>query len=369
MGAPKKTVRVLFVVRSLHVGGMEQMVIALAASLPPLNYQVRFCTIEDAGQLAGELANTNIELDALNKPPGLHLGYVLKLRKLIDGWQPDIIHTHNDTGHFYAALANVGLRNRPKLVHTKHGRGDPDDRKSVIRNCLASRLSDAVIAVSNDVAKVCRDVENVPQRKIRTIINGIDLQPYLTMEPRRPTSDQVVFGHVGRLSQVKNQTLLIKAFKKVHDQLPKSKLLIAGDGPMRAKLEATAKELGVASSVTFFGYRADIANVLNECDAFVLSSVSEGTPLVVIEAMASGRPVIATDVGGLSDMFEDGASGLLVPTEDDQKLSQAMLDLAQDPGRREEIGMRGRAIAVANYGLARMVRDYCGVYEALLTAS
>ncbi|MGI9424895.1 MAG: glycosyltransferase [Hyphomicrobiaceae bacterium] len=362
----EKAVRVLFVVRSLHVGGMERMVIELAAGLNPTHYQVRFCTIEDPGQLADHLQSAGILLDALNKPPGLRLGYVRRLRAILDAWRPDIIHTHNDTGHFYASLANVGRGSKARLLHTKHGRGDPDDRKSVIRNWLSSRLSDVVIAVSDDVEKICREVEKVPAGKVRTIINGIKLDPYLSLKREGPASGAILFGHVGRLSEVKNQRLLIEAFAIVHRQLPQSRLAIAGDGPLRSELEEQTRTLGIASSVDFLGYRSDVAAVLSDIDVFLLSSQSEGTPLVVIEAMAAGIPVIATDVGGLSEMLKDRQTGMLVPPGDARSLANRMLELASDKEKRYRLGERGRENAKAHYSLERMIRDYSEIYESLL---
>lgn len=366
IGQANKPIRVLFVVRSLHVGGMEQMVIELATSLHGQHYEVRFCTIEDPGQLADQLLPAGITLDALNKPPGLRLDCVYRLRALLTDWHPDIIHTHNETGHFYASLANMGIFGRSKLVHTKHGRGDPEDRKSVIRNCLSSRLSDLVVAVSDDVANVCRDVENVPSSKIRTIINGVELAPYLSLARDGTDDGPIVFGHVGRLSTIKNQSMLINAFDRVHKKLPQTRLVIAGDGPLRSELEEQARSLGIASNITFLGYQSDIAAVLFEFDIFLLSSVSEGTPLVVIEAMAAGCPVIATDVGGLSEMIEDQQSGMLVPSEGVNSLADRMLELAGDKEQRNRLGKRGREIAKTRYSLHRMVRDYCKIYETML---
>ncbi len=366
MTMPERTTKILFVVRSLHVGGMEQMVIELATSLHGRGYDIRFCTIEDPGQLASQLQRPGIEPHALNNPPGLRLDYAYHLRKLIASWRPDIIHTHNETGHFYASLANMGIFSTAKLIHTKHGRGDLEDRKSILRNRISSLLTDVVVAVSDDVGTVCRDIENVSAGKVRTIINGISLEPYLALNRDEPDTDPIVFGHVGRLTSVKNQKLMIDAFHKVHNQLPHSRLVIAGDGPLRPELEAQVLELGIASSVSFLGYQSDIASVVADLDVFLLTSVSEGTPLVVIEAMAAACPVIATDVGGLPEMIEHHQSGLLVPSGDVEALTKNMLLLANNKALRQQIGQRSRSIARSRYGIERMVQDYCDVYGSMV---
>lgn len=359
-------IRILFVVRSLHVGGMEQMVIELAGALDPAKYEIQFCTIEDPGQLADQVAARGIELTALNKPPGLRPGYIAKLRTILNEWQPDIIHTHNDTGHFYAALANAARLKRCKLIHTKHGRGDIDDRKAITRNWLSSYLSDLVIAVSDDVASVCRDIEHVRSKKVRTIINGIKLEPYLNLKRDTHGETSITFGHVGRLSAVKNQRLQLTAFAEVLRKVPEARLEIAGDGPLRAELQATSQELNLGSSVTFLGYRSDIADVLRDVDVFLLSSVSEGTPLVVIEAMAAGLPIIATNVGGLPDMISDCRTGYLVASGDVDGMTKRMLDLACNQDQRFTFGERGREVAKSRYSLDRMVNDYEAAYQSLI---
>lgn len=357
--------KILFVTRSLHVGGMEQMVIELANSIRKQGNEVKLCTIEDPGQLAQNLP-TQIELIALNKPPGLRLEYAFRLRRILSAWRPDIIHSHNETGHFYAALANLGNAARTKLVHSKHGRGDLSNKKSILRNRLASRLSDIVVAVSEDVANVCKHVEKVPSENVRTVINGIDLGDYVSIARKRNPDDPIIFGHVGRLDKVKNQRLMIKALHTIRAQLPNSKLHIAGDGPLRASLEELVRDLGLIDSVKFLGYQSDIAATLTQIDIFLLSSVSEGTPLVIIEAMASGCPIVATNVGGLSEMIDDRRSGLLVPTEDVASLAQRMLELATDQAMRIRIGERAREVAKARYGIERMTREYCDIYHSLL---
>ena len=364
MRSAEGTLRILFVVRSLHVGGMEQMVIQLATGLDPARYDVKFCTIEDAGQLADRLTEKGIELVALNKPAGLKLGFALRLRKIINAWQPDIIHTHNETGHFYAALASVGRR-KSRLIHTKHGRDNPENKKAVARHRLSSRLSDVIVAVSDDVAKVCEEVEKVPAHKLRTIVNGIDLESYLKIDRQGGNPQPIVFGHVGRLSEVKNQKLMIDAFAQVCREIPDCRLVIAGDGPLRNELEDQASGLGVSDQVSFLGYRSDIASVLSDFDVFLLSSVSEGTPLVVIEAMAAGLPVVATNVGGLAQMLKDQQCGFLTPSGDAQALAGRMIELAANHEMRLRFGERARQIAAARYNLRRMIDEYCDIYDAL----
>lgn len=357
--------KILLVVRNLDVGGMERMIIELVNNMDRDQFEPLLCTIEEAGQLADNLAASGTRLIALQKGPGLSMQCVFKLRDLIKQENIDLIHTHNETASFYATLANTLLFKSRPVIHTKHGRGTPENKKSVIRNRLSSRLTDIVVAVSADVKKLCHDLEWVPERKLRTIINGVGLEPYVRAAEQRSERAEFVFGHVGRLSAVKNQGLLIRAFAEVVKSVPYARLVIVGDGDKRAELAALVKELNIENEVDLSGYRADIPEQLSNVDCFVLSSLSEGTPLVTIEAMAAKCPVIATDVGGLRAMIAEGETGFLVPSQDQAALAERMTYLAEHRDECLLMGERAQRHAVENYSVEDMVQSYQALYHSL----
>ena len=357
--------KILLVVRNLDVGGMERMIIELVNSIDRDQFESLLCTIEDPGQLADSLVASGTRLIPLQKGPGLSMRCVLKLRGVIKQEGIDLIHTHNETASFYATLANRLLLKPRPIIHTKHGRGTPDNKKSVIRNRLSSMLTDIVVAVSDDVKSLCHDLEWVPERKLRTIINGVGLDPYVRAAERRADRSEFVFGHIGRLSTVKNQGLLIRAFSQVQKSVPGARLVIVGDGSKRAELAALVKELDIEDEVDLAGYRSDIPEQLSGVDCFVLSSLSEGTPLVVIEAMAAGCPVIATDVGGLRAMIDEGETGFLVKSQDQQALAERMTFLANNKDECRRMGQKAQRNALDNYSVKDMARQYEDLYRSL----
>lgn len=181
------------------------------------------------------------------------------------------------------------------------------------------------------------------------------------------SGDNVVFGFVGRLVPIKDVRTLVRAFAIVSATMPATRLMVVGDGEERASLEDLARSTGLGGSVLFAGWRRDLAAVYGCLDAVVLSSLNEGTPVAIIEAMAAGKPVIATGVGGVADVVTDGETGLLVPPGDPRRLAEAMTRLALDPEVRRRMGEAGRR-AVGRYRPERLVADVREMYERGLTA-
>lgn len=361
-----RKLRILFVVRALDVGGMERLVISLIKGLDPDRYEPIVCAIEAPGQLAPMLTDAGIQLVSLDKAPGLSFAAVKQLHRIIRENDIDLVHTHNNTGHFYATFARRFCTRRVPLIHTRHGRETPHIKKSVMRNALCSRLSDLVVAVSHDVAEVCRYVEKVPVRKLRTIVNGVSLQPYIDAARKRQTASNIVFGHVGRLYEVKDQAVLLRVFSRFLATYPDSELALVGDGPLRLELERLATDLGIDKSVIFYGYRSDIPDLMAGFDCFVMSSLSEGTPLVVIEAMAAQCPVIGTDVGGMSEVVVEGRTGFLVASGDEDAMLERWMHLAANRERYRRIGIEGQSVAQSTYRLEDMIEQYEALYRTLL---
>lgn len=361
-------INILFVVRKLDVGGMERLVIDLIKALDRKQYTPIVCTIESAGQLAPLLEESGIELIALNKLGGISVASILALREIIRSRQIDLIHSHNNTGHFYGALANRLLLKPKPLLHTKHGRENPDNPKAVLRNRLCSMLTDIVIPVSDDVGKVCHEIEKVPKSKLRTIINCVNIEPYIAAA-KQPidNGDNFHFGHVGRLYEVKNQQLMIRAFKRLVETRPKAKLSIVGDGPLRQELETLINQLNLNDHVFLLGYRSDIPELVAGFDCFLMSSTSEGTPLSVIEAMAAKNPVIGTDVGGMSEVVIENETGYLVPSNDVAEYTEKLLYAVDNPDKLQQLGQNGQNLALKKYKLEIMVNAYLRLYELALS--
>lgn len=363
-----RPLRIMMVALSLDVGGLERLLIDLVRELRRRGHHVEVCTLQQPGALAPELAREGITITALEKPPGLSLSTVMALRRLILARNIDVVHTHNASAHFFGALAALLCGPSVKLIHTRHGLGDMDNRRAALRNTLCAWLSNFVVPVSADTEKVCREQERCPASRLRTIINGINLSPYLSAPLPDTDNDRSDWhiGHVGRLSPIKHQSMLLHVHARFVEHYPNAQLTLVGDGPSRAALEQLCDQLNLRDHVHFLGYRSDIPELMRTFDWFCLTSLSEGLPLVAIEAMASGRPVVSTAVGGLPEIVRNGDTGFLAESEDIDAMLARWLTLAGEPDALARMGERARQLAVDHYSLARMTSDYEQLYHEAL---
>lgn len=350
---------------SLDVGGLERLLIDLVRALRQRGHHVEVCTLKEAGALAPALTAEGVTITSLNKAEGLSPKPVLALRDLIRRQRIDVVHTHNSSAHLFGSLAALLAGPQTGLIHTRHGLGDTGHWRAHLRNTLCAWLSDFVVPVSEDTERVCRSQERCPASRLRTIINGIDLSPYLSTAPpeaSQRTDGNWHIGHVGRLSPVKNQAMLLHVHARFLEHYPNAHLSLAGDGPESDKLKALARQLGLTDQVSFLGYRSDIAELMRTFDWFCLTSLSEGLPLVAIEAMASARPVVSTAVGGLPEIVIDGRTGFLAQSEDVDGMLARWLQLAGSGDELATMGINARQLAQEHYGLGRMTDEYEALY-------
>lgn len=363
----RKRIKVVHLVRTLDMGGLERVVIDLARFHNRELFEVEVVCLGGEGELAAECRSHGIPVTALQLSNAGHFKRFSKLAKALRGLKPDVLHTHNSGPHVNGVVARM-LTRIPVLVHTKHGRNYVNRKWAVFQNRIASRLSSCVVPVSADAAEVARTIEKVPERLIKVIRNGIVLDDYRCEEtPHRRRETMLRAIHVARLNPVKDQQNLLRAVRKVVDEVPEFTLEIAGDGQERARLEELSASLNLQKHVRFLGMRDDVADLLNAADMFVLSSLSEGISLTLLEAMAAGLPVVATDVGGNREVVVDGETGLLVPKQDSDRLAHAILSLVRDPGRADQMGRAGRQRVEQTFDVRVVVETYENFYRELLS--
>jgi glycosyltransferase involved in cell wall biosynthesis len=251
------------------------------------------------------------------------------------------------------------------MVHTKHGQNYPQRRWLVLKNRIASYLSDRVVAVSGDSAHIACTVERAPARKVLVIRNGVDLVEF-PERPRRRANRGFRAINVAGLNGAKGQADLLRAVRAVVDVEPSFRLDFVGDGPLRNELTSLRDELGLAEHVRFLGLRDDVREQLAAADAFVLASVSEGLSISLLEAMAAGLPTIATRVGGNPEVVVHGRTGLLVPPRSPASLAEALLELIRDPERARHMGQAGRRRAEESFDVRRVVNTYEELYLSIL---
>jgi glycosyltransferase involved in cell wall biosynthesis len=270
---------------------------------------------------------------------------------------------------FYGTLA-AKLGKVKKVIYTEHGRTEKLSRKTRLAHRLLSRYVNHPVIVAKYLGDVLA-AEGFDQNKIRLIQNGIDGKSYETPHVRFKLHKELglgaenrLIGNVARLDPIKNHSLLLHAMQVVLKNKPRARLVLVGDGPLREQLEREAAGLGIEDAVFFLGERNDIAAILRDIDIFVLSSLSEGMSLTLVEAMAARTPIVATDVGGNPALITSGESGLLVPSADPAALASAILKILGDPNLAKSLAGAARHRFEEDFNLETMIERYMELYES-----
>lgn len=376
-GSPPRIVHVIY---RLAIGGLENGLVNLVNGLPATAWQHTIVSLTDIDRdFAHRIRADNVELVALHKKPGHALGVYSRLWRLLRELQPSIVHTRNLAALEMAPVAwAAGV---PVRVHGEHGRDamDPDGtnrRRQRIRR-LYRRFVTHYVALSPELKTYLSGTIRVPEHQIDQIYNGVDTSRFAPRAMRTaiegcPFTDPAfrIIGTVGRLDPVKDQANLARAFAAVVDRNPvfrdRLRLVIVGDGPERARVEAILREAGVRDLAWFAGERHDIPEILGGFDLFVLPSFGEGVSNTVLEAMAMGLPVVATLVGANPELVADGITGRLVAPSDSEALGQAIASYAGDPKPGRAHGRAGRQRVELRFSLDRMIDRYHLLYLSLL---
>jgi sugar transferase (PEP-CTERM/EpsH1 system associated) len=297
----------------------------------------------------------------------------LRMARLFRALRPDIVHSRNWS--CVDAIIGARLAGVPIVIHSEHGReaSDPEGRNRLRRigRRMLSPMVSQFVTVSRDLARWLIEDIGVPRGKVLSICNGVDTQRFVPAGRQAARAalglgpEQVVIGTVGRLDPVKDQVGLLKAFSQLPDD-SRTVLLIVGDGPCRQDLEATVDALGLRERVRLLGERNDVPAVLSAMDVFVLCSVGEGISNTILEAMATGLPVVATRVGGNPELVTDGSTGFLVEASSAVALATSLRRYLDDPMLLAQHGGAARDHAEAEFSLERMVGAYERLYRGLL---
>jgi sugar transferase (PEP-CTERM/EpsH1 system associated) len=365
-------IRVAYLMHRLRLGGLETVAVELANGLDPERFEssvVSFATPDPRQQ---NLHTARVRLVALHKPEGNNPTLIYRLYRVLRDLRPHIVQTHN-WGTLLEGVVAAKLAGVPIVVHAEHGTIQGGWGRLVTQRFLW-RTVQRVLCVSQAHRQRLVETVGFPYERLTLILNGVDVQAF----PPRPADkdtiradlglelDPIYIGTVGNLRPVKNQALLLQAAQQVCARYHNVRVVIIGEGPLRGQLVRTAEALGIQKQVCLLGARAEISELLNALDIFVLPSLSEGLPMSVLEAMACGLPVVATDVGGIPEVVVHGQTGLLVSSQDVQQLAAALETLVQQPGLRLTLGHQGRARVVEHFSLQRMVHDYEGLYKSLM---
>ena len=366
-------------VLSMDLGGLERLVLALIDSGRRRGYRNSIVCVDRPGQLADDARALGADVHCLNADADRALA-LPRARELLGLLDADVLHTHQIGALWHLGRAAAEASPRTTLIHTEHSdhatlaRGLPQQIKSRLWWHRAGRLPQRFCCVSEDIAASVRRWRTVPAHKVTVVRNGIDVDTFADRAPRRQVrrelglpDDAFVIGTVGRLNEVKRQDLLLRAFSAIAAQHPQAWLLIVGDGPERPALAALAGELGIGARTVFAGYQSRTERFLAAMDAFALTSRHEGLPLALLEAWASGLPVVSSAVGGIVRVVRDEANGLLFDSGDIAGLARALSRLIDDNALRDALARQGHDDARAHYSLDRMADDYDRHYRNAMT--
>ncbi len=365
--------RIVLLATGLAYGGAETQLMCLAARLKARGWEVQVVSLLAPRAYAEELKAAGIPVASLsihNKLP--NPCPLFRLAQLIRAWRPQILHSHMVHANLLARLVRP-LTPTPVLICTAHS----IDEGGRFRELLY-RLTDPLCDITTQISRVGLEryvrVGAVPRHKIRYIPNGVDTERFcpdsearirLRRELRLETA--FVWLAVGRFDPPKDYPSMLEAFRQVVRERPDTVLLIVGDGPLRTMMEGISRNLGLESQVRFLGIRQDVHHLMNAADAYVMSSAWEGMPMVLLEAHATGLPIVTTDVGGNREVVQDLVTGFLVPPKDPKVLAQAMLRLMNLPEEeRHRMGQAGREHIEINFSLDRVVDQWETLYKELL---
>lgn len=360
--AGDRRLSVLYVIWSLQMGGAERVVADLARSLDRRLFRPLVCCLNFKGRLAEVLEAEGVPVFALDKRPRLDLRVLVRLVRLMRRERVDVVHTHLWTSSFWGRMAGA-LARVPVVVITEHNLDTWRRFPHLLADRLLGRVTDDWVFVSPQVEAFYRARLALPADRGHVVHNGVDVAPFA----RRVDGAEVrarmglsaaarVAGVVGRLEARKGHRFFLEAMRTVVERAPGTIGLIVGEGREKEALLAQRDALGLGDAVRLVGYWPDLAEALAALDVFVLPSLMEGHPLAILEAMAAGKPVVATDVGGNAEAVQPGLTGLLVPPADPAALADAILTLLAEPERAKALGEAGRRSLDGRFSLQAAVK-------------
>lgn len=362
----------------LDFGGLETLIVESINRMPVDQYRHAIVCLTRFTDFRHRITRPGVEVIALDKQPGIGLGTHVKLWRLLRQMKPTILHTYNLATAEYAftaAMAGVPVR-----VHAEHGRdaGDPEGknpRHQLLRRLLLPFI-DSYVAVSADLEQWLKRDVRIPEAKVLFIDNGVDTTRFCPAAgneaagaPFDIPAGSFVIGTVGRIQDVKDHASLVQAFIALRALLPQQRdrlrLVIVGAGPLLPKLQQQVDAAGIGHTVLLAGGRNDIADVMKAFSVFAMSSIAEGMPVTLLEAMSSGLPVVSTRVGGIPDVVIDHETGALVPAGDPAAMAAALAVYAQDDSLVRRHGATARDRIVKKYSIDAMLASYTALYDRL----
>lgn len=367
---PFNKITILYVINQLGIGGAERQLINLAQNIDDKKFQPIICSLSANVKLAEEL-NPKVILEVIPEVSDPDLTRFWKISKLITKYQPAIIHSYLFVANMWTRL--VGLTNNiPVIISERNSNENKAIWMRVIDRLLAP-YARCLIANSESGANLAIKRQEISTDRVYIIHNGIDLTPFNHLKNKEMARkiyglrvDQPVIGIIGKLYPQKDHDTFFKAISILVERWPNLITLCVGDGPRKEELKSLAEKLKLRNNVIFLGNRLDIPDIMAAVDIIVSSSAWEGMPNVILEAMAASKPVVATSVGGVPEIIEDGKTGYLTPPNSPTLLATSISKLLLNPYLRQIVGRDGRQFVEKQFSIEKMVKDTEKIYYEIL---
>ena len=372
----KSKIHILQLVNGFAIGGAETKLLDLIRRLDKKKYKVFVAGVGQGGPLQSEFEKAADGLVVFEKKSAFDFSLIFKVANYIKRNKIDLVQTtllYADLiGPMAAKLA--GVKHVISWETVSHGENDPLRTKTRHRfgYRLSMKMVSRIIAVSKETQISIILNRKINPKKVKLIYYGVDTDLFNSSENGRVSKraefgireDDIVISAVARLEEVKGHKYLIEATKDLIKDFPALKIVFVGDGTLRGKLENQVENLSLSPHYRFLGFRKDVVNLLKMSDIFVLPSLSEGLPNVLLEAMACSKPVVSTNVGGIPEIISTGKTGYLVSPEDSNLLRKAIRKLVENPDYQKKIGAKGRQLVENNFSLNKMVQDFEYLYDS-----
>lgn len=371
--------KIIWMIDSLGPGGAERMTFSIINNLDREKFDIRVCAlqVQHGNPVAKELESIGIPVDLLNIPNLRHPANLPKILNYLRTYRPHLIHTQLEFADIFGNVAGF-LLHIPS-VSTLHTLGNPDQGTAYWRNKIMwlcqKYFCSRTIAVSESTRQHHILYGKLPAQKVITVYNGIDLPSFGKQNPDSVKEIRHFFDipenvtvllTIAVLRELKGIQYMLEALSKIIKQVPNVRYLIVGDGNYDETLKAMAKSLGIQEYVIFAGQRRDVPELLGLCDIFILPTLTEALPTVLIEACAAQKAIIASSVGGVPEIVTDGINGRLVPPADSQSLEKACLDLIPHKGQIEAMGLAGLQIAQEKFDIRQQILSISNLYQDLI---
>jgi glycosyltransferase involved in cell wall biosynthesis len=354
-------------------GGLERVVLSIAEEIDREKYNPSFCTLlTPAPEMLERMQQLDVRCHVLDKGRGINYCLPVKLRNLLLREKIQIVNSHDIGATLYAAIA-ARLAGIPAVIHTEHSQILTKSRHLGLYRWIFNTLVSYSITVSHDLEQYLMKTFNLRRDKVRTVPNGIDVEKfgscldlgYLRREFNLKGNETVI-GTIGRPTTQKSIDTLLEAFRRLVAGRSDLRLIVVGDGDLRTSLIRLSEQLGIRNKVVFTGIRQDIAHLLHLFDVFVLPSLWEGQPITIMEAMAAEKPIVATFVGGNSEILRKGEFGLLIAPRDPTAMAKAIDSVLNDPSLAGRLAKKASVYARTHLSHRTMVKNYEVVFGALV---